>query len=354
MLTIDPFNVFPKAKYLGPTPWAMNKINVDINAKVQVFESGGGIPRESIFILDIFKNQFVPLTIGVNWGTTDRIRIMVEIKYDIAILPSPVGGNSDFAGAGTGTLFGFQEWVIQYPEQGLLLSKTKSSGGNGVIKSDGDIGIQVTNVPSESPQGFKGPFIAMDTNISISKSKSGLSIGVEYGPVSASKEVMSGSSSSRSVNYEFQVNLSVIGRPNVVTPPKPLEIPKDLLSHNVYFEKEDQKDMGAEELRRLEDWVKKIQSQSPKLYNAIKSGKCPIKLSGYTSTTGKEAHNEKLSINRLKSVNEALKTNIFKSKNLDIDMLPLGEQRATQKGAVIRERRVEIVIPQSEAIAAMQ
>ncbi len=357
MLIANPFNIMPRGNdFLASAVRKITTTNFDINAKVQVFESGGGLPRESIFIFDYIKNEFFPLTIGVNWGTTDRIKIIIEIKYNIKI-PYHVKNFGDLGGEASGTILGLQEWVIQYPEQGLLISKTNNNG-SGVKKSDGDIGVQIACDASESPQGIKGPFIAINTNISISKSSSSLTVGVGINNAkrsgSISTEITSASSSSRSTNYEFKVNLSVLGRPKVVTSPKPLEVPEYLLSHNVYFEKEDQKDMGTEELRRLEDWVKQIQSQSPKLYNAIKSGRCQIQLSGYTSTTGKEAHNEKLSINRLKSVNETLKTDIFKSKNLDIDMSPLGEKRATQKGAVTRERRVEIVIPQSEAIAAMQ
>lgn len=325
--------------------------HIDINAKVQVFESGGGIPRESTF--DYTNGKFTPLTIGVNWGTTDRIRIEMEIKYKLMHVPPYVKLGSNFMGVGSGIIFAFQEWIIQYPEEGLLISKTKSSAGNGVIKSEGDLGIVVDRTPSETPQGYKGPFIAINTTISLSASQSGVSVGWNSGPGSVSKDV-GGSTASRSLNYEFLVNLSVIGRPNVVAAPRPLEVPEDLLTHNVYFDKENDKDLSPDELRRLEDkWHDPLFRQSPKLYNAIKSGKCQIWLSGYASTTGKEANNKNLSKDRITSVEEALKTDLFKSKNVKFVRLPQGDKSSTQKGAVARERRVEIQIQKWEAITAM-
>lgn len=339
----DPFNVilqFAKKTF-------EKKSYVDINATVQVFENGGGTPRESFF--EYAKGSFTPLTIGVNWGTTDRIRIEVEIKYRLE--HNFTRDNLD--GNGSGTIRAFQEWVIQYPEEGLLISKTKNSGGSGVVESKGDLGIVVTHTPTETPQGYKGSFIAINTNLLLSTSKSGVSVGLQRGPVSVSGDT-GGSTSSRSLNYDFQVNLSVIGRPNVVATPKPLEVPEDLLSHNVYFDKENDKDLNPEELRRLEDkWHDPLRRQSPKLYNAIKSGKCQVWLSGYASTTGKEANNKNLSKDRITSVEEALKTDLFKSKNVKVVRLPQGEKSSTQKGAVARERRVEIQIQQWEAIMAM-
>ncbi|HRD68021.1 MAG TPA: hypothetical protein PKY50_17930 [Candidatus Competibacter sp.] len=357
MPIVNPFNFMPRGNdFVTSAVRKITTTNFDINAKVQVFESGGGLPRESIFIFDYIKNEFFPLTIGVNWGTTDRIKIIIEIKYNIKI-PYHVKDFGDLGGEASGTILGLQEWVIQYPEQGLLISKTNNNG-SGVKKSDGDIGVQIACDASESPQGFKGPFIAINTNISISKSSSGITVNAGINNAtkngSISTEIISASSSSRSTNYEFKVNLSVIGRPNVVVAPRPLEVPEDLLTHNVYFEIENQKDLSAEELRRLEDkWHDPLFRQSPKLYNAIKSGKCQIWLSGYASTTGKEAHNKNLSKDRITSVEEALKTDLFKSKNVKFVRLPQGEKSSTQKGAVARERRVEIQIQKSEAIIAM-
>lgn len=348
MRIADPFKIIPTSHdpfYQGAKKYHDSLNYLDVNAKVQVFENGGGTPRESVF--EYAKGKFTHLTIGVNWGTTDRIRLEVEIKYKL--LNQVFSG--DFTGAGSGTLLAFQEWVIQYPEEGLLISKTK--GVSSVIESEGNLGIIGNHTPNETPQGFKGPFIAINTNILLSVSKSGITIGGGYGPASVSKEA-GGSTASRSVNYEFQVNLSVIGRPNVVAAPRPLEVPEDLLTHNVYFEIENQKDLSADELRRLEDkWHDPLFRQSSKLYNAIKSGKCQIWLSGYASTTGKEANNKNLSKDRITSVEEALKTDLFKSKNVKFVRLPQGDKSSTQKGAVARERRVEIQIQKWEAVMSM-
>lgn len=117
MRIVDPFKVTSLPFYATEAKEFAS--HVDISAKVQVFESGGGTPRESIF--DYTKGKFTPLTIGVNWGTTDRIRIEVEIKYKLMHIPPYVRLGSDFMGSGSGTMLAFQEWVIQYPEEGLLI-----------------------------------------------------------------------------------------------------------------------------------------------------------------------------------------------------------------------------------------
>lgn len=333
---------------------------IDINPQVHIFDDGGGIPRKYFIGFDPKTNKFLPLEIGVNWGKTDRIRIEIETIYNLKHLavpdnPKDLSTAKALFGEGCGRLRSFQEWTIQYPQEGLNISKLKSNPGNGVIESKGDLALVVSHVASENPQGFKGSFIAIDTNVAISQSGGGgVTFGLGTGPVSVSTDVGGSSPEARSINYELLVYLSVIGRPNVVAAPRPLEVPEDLLTHNVYFESENQKDLSPDELRRLEDkWHDPLFRQSSKLYNAIKSGKCQVWLSGYASTTGKEANNKNLSKDRITSVEEALKTDLFKSKNVKFVRLPQGDKGSTQKGAVARERRVEIEIKKHEAIMAM-
>ncbi|MDG4595343.1 MAG: hypothetical protein P9F75_06570 [Candidatus Contendobacter sp.] len=351
MRIVDPFKVMA---YQG------SKFDsyIDISPQVHIFDDGGGLPRKYFIGFDSKTNKFLPLEIGVNWGKTDRIRIEIETIYNLKHELPSLDPFSDyrsipkaFFGEGSGRLRSFQEWTIQYPQEGLNISKLKSNPGNGVIESKGDLALVVSHVASENPQGFKGSFIAIDTNVAISQSGGG-GVTFNIGPVST--DVGGSSPESRSFNYELLVYLSVIGRPNVVATPRPLEVPEDLLTHSVYFEAENQKDLSAEELRRLEDkWHDPLFRQSPKLYNAIKSGKCQIWLSGYASTTGKEANNKNLSKDRITSVEEALKTDLFKSKNIKFVRLPQGDKSSTQKGAIARERRVEIQIQKWEAITAM-
>ncbi len=363
MRIVDPFKVM---RYLHSDKW--NDSYIDVNAKVLLFEGGGGLPRTYFFGFE--KNKFNPLTIGVNWGKTDRIRIEIETIYNLdhklismnewrPWAPLKISSAKDLKGEGSGRLRSFQEWTIQYPQEGLLISKLKNNPGDGVIESKGDLALVILHVASETPQGFEGPFIAIDTNMAVSKAAddgSPIGVGFEFKGVSFATEIKAGASSSesRSVNYALQTYLSVIGRPNVVAAPRPLEVPEDLLTHNVYFDKENDKDLSPEELRRLEDkWHDPLFRQSTKLYSAIKSGKCQIWLSGYASTTGKEATNKNLTKDRITSVEEALKTDLFKSKNVKVVRLPQGEKSSTQKGAVARERRVEIQIQKWEAIMAM-
>lgn len=366
MRIVDPFKVM---RHLHSDKW--NDSYIDINARVQLFEGGGGLPRTYNFtskkIGGYQQPTFAPSEIPVNWGKTDRIRIEIDTIYsfDHRLIsfdqwkPWKISSANALKGKGSGRLHWFEEWTITYPQEGLLVDHLKSSPGTGIIKHEGDLALAASYNTSQSPQGMAGPFIAIDAELAIFKpEKSGMPFGfnVEIKSVSFSTEVEVGGSpsESRSVNYELQAFLSVIGRPNVVVTPRPLEVPEDLLSHNVYFDKENDKDLSSDELRRLEDkWHDPLFRQSTKLYNAIKSGKCQIWLSGYASTTGKEATNKNLTKDRITSVEEALKTDLFKSKNVKVVRLPQGEKSSTQKGAVARERRVEIQIQKWEAIMAM-
>ncbi|MDG4555417.1 MAG: hypothetical protein P9E24_14410 [Candidatus Competibacter sp.] len=353
MRLVDPFGVNRKSN---------NESYIDINAKVQIFEGGGGPPRTHIFtdkkIGGYQQPSFIPLVVEVQWGKTDRIRIEIETIYNFKH-DTFFSSTKKLKGNGSGRLHWFEEWTITYPEEGLLVDHLKSRSGTGIIQHKGELAIAASYNKSQSPQGITGPFIAIDAELAITKpEKSGQPVAIDgnLGPINISSEIEIGGSPSESgsVSYELKAFLSVVGRPKTESAPKPLEVPEDLLTHNVYFEEENQKHLSHLESRRLEDqWTKPLFRQSPKLYNAIKSGKCQIWLSGYTSTTGKEANNKNLSKDRITSVEEALKTDLFKSKNVKFVRLPQGEKSSTQKGAVARERRVEIQIQQWEAIMAM-
>lgn len=350
MRIVDPFKVTRFIK-------SESDSHIDINAKVLLFEGGGGLPRTSFFtsqkIGGYQQPTFIPLEISVKWGKTDRIRIEIDTiyKFDHGLILS-----NALRGTGSGRLHRFEEWTITYPEEGLLVDHLKSSPGTGIIKHEGSLALAASYSTSQSPQGIEGPFIAIDAELAISKpeeSGTPIAVGVDAKVINISTEIELGGSpnQSRSVSYGLKAFLSVIGRPKV-TSPKPKEIPEFLLSHEVLFEKEKQKDLGTHQYELLKGWFSELCKQSPNLYKAIKEGKCQIWLSGYASTPGKEGYNKNLSNDRIGIVEKALKI-LFKSESLKVVRIPLGEESATLEGAVTLEKRVEIQIQQWEAIMAM-
>lgn len=170
----------------------------------------------------------------------------------------------------------------------------------------------------------------------------GITVGV--GPFSGG---VGGSSGTYKVDYEFSIPYLVFGQPQ-----EAVVLPEDLLSHDVWFEKEDQSQIGVDELRRLEDkWSDPLRSRAPELAAAIQAGTCPLILTGHASVTGRSKdYNLELSAKRITSVADAIKIT-FKSNKIAYVANPKGQMAATQGGPAAQERRVEIVIVRDSAKA---
>jgi hypothetical protein len=306
---------------------------LDIDAKLTLRGEGNRAVYEAPFLFhDKFKT-FVPQFAAFKWEDVKEAEVLIEIKYRIL-------GD---AGLGEGHYKFTQTWAVRYGKDGIILHSGRlidlGSKGDGVFVVQVQIQAIEPSIESDSV-----PVILM-LRLAAGDKDDGLTVSV--GPVSGN---VLPKANVRTKDYEFKVDFFAVGRPR-----EAIEVPDDLLNHDVWFEDEDQPQMSPAELRRLEEkWSDPLRAyQRGKLAAAIQKGECPITLNGHASVTGRsKMHNHALSLKRINSVGGAIKTT-FRSMKIVFVPVPQGQMAATQSGPASQERRVEIVIDRKSAIAIL-
>jgi hypothetical protein len=314
---------------------------LQIDATGRLLGEGDRLIKEFSFIFDPeakrfvgVKGWFLPLPTHFKWKEVKEIEILIDLSYEIWIPRS--------LKVGSGAYKLSQRWYVDYGKKGTALQTgpLKDLGSKG----KGDFAVHVAIDTFQPPVEADWNSVTLVLRLTAGMSDEGITIGV--GPVSGN---VGGSSGIRKMDYEFRLNYLVTDRPE-----EPVPLPEDLLSQDVWFEKEDQEQISVDELRRLEkEWSDPLRSRAPELAAAIHGGTVRIKLTGHASATGKSKdYNRALSRKRITSVADAIKTT-FKSQKINYDPLPLGQDVATQKGPAPQERRVEIEIDREGAKAAL-
>lgn len=292
---------------------------LDIDAKAMYLKDGGGVAAEALFQFDQAQQRFIGLNKAnvinhFKWKDVSRIELTITLAYDITIALETFG-------EGKATLL--QPWKVIYGETGTTL-QPEPWKNLGQPYNDGNFSMNwaIDNaVPSvESTVGWARTILHLT------------------GSYSKGKYLM---------DFEFLLIYLAANRP-------PIQLPEYLLSHDVFFEDEDDPEIRTRQLERLaEEWVKPLRKEAPRLAEAIAAGKCPLRLIGHASVTGRnKEYNMELSAKRIASVGEALKK-ALKSDKLIYHPVPLGQTAATQPGPSDQERRVEIVIIPEVAKSAL-
>jgi hypothetical protein len=337
---------------IDETPFGLPLRYMKVNATIRLIDGSGKTLRVVPFIFG--STDFVPHVLHLKWKEMQQIEqigIFLDIDYDIVVMPM------EKKAQGKGSFRLLQPWRVTQGQNGVLLDQLKYKHLVSPKFSEG-FAVQVELNPDQTPRESDVAFVSLQLRLTGGFTDDGFTVNVGYGPVSAGAPV--GAIKGRYLqDYEFKATIHIHERPEKSDP---VNLPADLLTHIVYFDEpirpgkapgEDQPNLSATELRRLEDaWVKPLQSRAKELYWVISNGKCPIILSGYASTTGKPRHDDEMSDRRIRSVEEAIK-DAFKSDKINIVPIPKGHGSATQRGVVAREKRVEIKIDRQDAERAI-
>ena len=302
---------------------------LDITAKLIIHDNPS---REIPF--NFMVDRFMPLPAHLKWQTIKELEVLIEMKYEVKV----VKGVSVIEGEGKYIVSA--KWSVDYNDDGINLQTIKVTPL--VQKGEGKFAIHIdANLYQQSLKGDIANTL-LDLILTGGYTDDGVSVG--FGPFQAN---VGGSTGTYVKTYEFQIAQFATHRPA-----PPIQLPEHLLSHDVFFEKEDQAQVGVEELRRLEDrWSDPLRKEAPELAAAIEAGNCPLTLTGHASVTGRsKEYNRSLSERRITSVADAIKTT-FKSKKIAYVPVPKGQIMATQRGPAAQERRVEILINRDKAKA---
>ncbi len=316
---------------IDETPFGLPLRYMKVNATIRLIDGSGKALRFVPFIFG--STDFVPHVLHLKWKEMqeiEQIGIFIDIDYDIVAVPM------DSKAQGQGSFRLLQPWRVTQGQNGVLLDKINFKHLVSPKYSKGfAVGVELNT--DQTPRESDVAFVSLQLRLTGGFTDAGFTVSVGYGPVSAGVPVGE-IGGSYLQDYEFKATIHIHERPEKSDP---INLPADLLTHIVYFDEptrpgkapgEDQPNLSATELRRLEDaWVKPLQSRAKELYWVISDGKCPITLKGYASTTGTRKHDDEMSDRRISSVEEAIK-GAFESDKINIVPIPKGHGSATQPG----------------------
>ncbi len=350
----DPFNLLRPAKHPSVDPQNMFPNFLDIDATAKLLRSDGTMviefpfrfdPAERTFHAVRSNNLFVPtLPAHFKWKEVSKLEVVLTLSYEITV-PEDKFPVAKAKGKGRQKLL--QSWNVVYGDNGTSVEPEEAKI---IYQEHGgslDISVEVKPIPSsvEADSGIAKTLL----RLSAGGSTQGVGISGGYGPVGVDKPGET-SGMKYTVDFEFRVAYLTTFRPAEV-----IQLPEDLLVHNVRDFPENKADMTRSDLEKLDyQWVKPLRKEAPRLAEAIATGKCPIKLFGYASVTGRnKLYNLEISAKRIKTVEEGIKK-AFKpygkpNENPTFLTFPLGQSTATQSGPSDQERRVEIVIDRAMA-----
>lgn len=326
------------------------KGGINIDAKVSII---GDVTHELDFTG--FSAIFLEKYWHIKWQTVTEIKLNINIDYalyedniaNVALVQimqnSRVQKNYPNA-PGTGHYKFSTSWLVHYGDDGLTFDPqgTVDLGSNG---GSSGVAVAVELTQNQNSHEADAAFVSLLIKMKAGDSSDGLSFGLYGVGVSG----LGASKSSYSLDVPLKVFLYAVNRPSKE---KPVTIPEDLLSFSVRF-MENERVISDAHLSRLDDWISRLKRDSPSLTGAIKGGKVPISLSGYASTTGSTKVNDKISLDRVTSLEIEIKRK-FESRAIRFLRQAKGNREAEQKGAVPAERRVDIKLDRAEAIKAVQ
>lgn len=288
----------------------------------------------------------------IKWQKVKEIKFNINIDYDLSEdsnndayfpnvyrrlfrLRNPLGiGHYKFS----------TSWLVHYGENGFTFDPQGtvdlgSSGGSSGVA----VAVEVTQ--NQNSHESDAAFVSLLIKMKMGHSRDGISFGLFGLGVNG----IGASKSSYSRDVPLKLLLFAVNRPSKE---KLVTISEDLLSFSIRFV-ENERVISDAHLSRLDDWISRLKRDSPSLTGAIKGGKVPILLSGYASTTGSAKVNDKISLDRVTSLEIEIKRK-FESRAIRFVRQAKGNREAEQKGAVPAERRVDIKLDRAEAIKAVQ
>lgn len=327
----------------------MGKINID--AKVII---SGDVTHELEFsdinsiILDKYwhikwnKVSKITINVKIDYGLVRKNSVVDAMMYPLTQSPRAQKDYPDLPGTGHYNLS--TSWLVQYGESGITFAPQGivDLGSNGGAAG---VAVAVELAQNQNALEADAAFVSLMIRMKGGDSSDGISfglLGVGVSGIGASK-------SSYSRDLPLKVFLFATDRPRKE---KPATIPEDLLSFSVRFA-ENERVVSDAHLSRLDDWISRLKREAPNLTGAIKGGKVPISLSGYASTTGSAKVDDRISQDRVTSLEIEIRRK-FESKAIRFVRQAKGHREAEQKGAVPAERRVDIKLDRAEAIKAVQ
>ncbi len=290
----------------------------------------------------------------IKWKEVSEIKIIVNIDYhlfegfvnDITFrMASDPSVQKEYPRMyGTGHYKFSTSWLVHYGPDGLTFDP-QGAVDLGSIGGSAGVTVAVELAQNQNTHEADAAFVSLILKMKMGASGDGFSFGI--GPVGLSG--IGSSKSGYSVDMPLKVFLYAINRPSKE---KTATVPEDLLSFSVRFV-ENERVISDAHLSRLDDWISRVKRDAPSLTGAIKVGKVPILLSGYASTTGSTKINDKISLDRVTSLEIEIKRK-FESPTITFVRQAKGNREAEQKGAVPAERRVDIKLDRAQAIKAVQ
>jgi hypothetical protein len=315
---------------------------IAIDAEAKLLDANKNALQQYKAIPFVGTDVFQPLSVIWKWKEAAYLEISFRVEYKIIV----TGVVTMIKAIGKGTYKVSVPWQINYTDSGITLQpegeQDLGSGG------EGNYAVELQVKQNQSP-----PEATERTAFVLVRLIGGFSedgIGVSVGPFSAGG---TGSAQKNSKDYVLKVFCYAGGKPE-----KAVSVPEALLSHTAPFAK-DERYISSVQLDRLEDkWLEPLQERAPELYDAIKNGRCTLNLTGYASTTGTNPYNLKLTEDRIRSVEQALRNNYLRidgksNRGLKIATDPRGKADAAEEGEVPAERRVQIWIRKQDAVDAM-
>lgn len=291
----------------------------------------------------------------IDWQKVREIKLVVKIDYALhkdsvagsvlsGVIQNPKTQKNYPNMPGTGHYNFSTSWLVHYGADGITFDPQGTVDLGSTAGSSG-VAVAVELAQNQNTHEADAAFVSLLIKMKGGESSDGISFGLYGVGVSG----IGASSSSFSRDLPLKVFLYAVNRPRKE---KPAAIPEDLLSFSVRFV-ENERVISDAHLSRLDDWISRLKREGPNLTGAIRSGKVPITLSGYASTTGSAKVNDKISQDRVTSLEIEIKRK-FESQAIRFVRQAKGKREAEQKGPVPAERRVDIKLDRAEAIKAVQ
>jgi outer membrane protein OmpA-like peptidoglycan-associated protein len=333
-------------KILNPGPY---RGSIIIDAKAQII---GDINHELNFTG--FSAIFLQKYWHIHWNKVREIKFNVNIDYalygkhvntpTIAIMQRSDIQKKNPDAYGTGHYKFSTSWLVHYGADGVTFQPqgTIDLGSRGGTSG---VAVAIQLAQNQNTHEADAAFVSLLIQMKAGESSDGLSFGLYGVGVSG----VGASKSSYSRDLPLKIFLYAVNRPKKE---KLATIPEDLLSFSVRFV-ENERFISDAHLSRLDDWITRMKRDAPGLTGAIKGGKVTILLSGYASTTGSTKVNDRISHDRVTSLEIEIKRK-FESQAIRFLRQAKGKREAAQKGAVPAERRVDIKLDRAEAIKAVR
>lgn len=323
---------------------------INVSAKLAI---SGDVYHE-VNLVDL-NSIILPAHWHIKWSSVREIKLIVKLDYALQKKSFFTGGPADFLHdprfkdimpntPGKGRYHFSMSWLVNYGANGLTLDP-QSVADLGSTSTAGGVVVAVELIPNQSARESDNAFVSLLIKMKGGYSDEGFSFGI-YG---VGVNGVGASGSSFSYDVPLKALLYAIGRPSTE---KQIVIPEDLFSFSIRFS-ENERAVSDGHLSRLDDWINRLKREAPNLTKAIRDGRVLVSLSGYASTTGSNGIDDRVSRDRVSSIEIEIKRK-FESRAIRFVRQAKGHRDAQQKGAVAAERRVDIKIVRAEATRAVQ